>query len=281
MITAGTGLYAIIGNPVRHSLSPVIHNNVFKRMGFNAVYVAFEVSNLKEALAGIKALGIRGASITLPYKTDVVPFLSEVRGVAQRIKAVNTILQEDGRLIGYNTDCAGAIEALEERVSLNGKRVWLLGAGGASRAIGFGLRETGCEVIVVNRSFEKGESLAKELGCGFMPLSSLSLPEPDVLINATSVGMEPNEAVSPVPKTFLRRGMTVMDIVYRPLRTKLLAEAEEQGCRTIDGLEMLARQGAAQSEIWTGRRPGIDEIRKDLRKAIESPERITGGMNSR
>jgi shikimate dehydrogenase len=268
MIDSSTGLYGIIGKPVRHSLSPVIHNNAFKRIGWNAVYLAFEVSNLREALAGVRALGIRGASITLPYKTDVIPFLSEVRGAAARINAVNTIVHEEGRLIGYNTDASGAVEALEQRVDLSGKKVWLLGAGGTSRAIGYGLKQTGCDLTILNRSTEKGKGLAEELGCAFRPLSTLKEPEADVLINATSVGMFPSDGESPAPKTCLDRGMTVMDIVYWPLKTRLLREAEERGCRTIDGLEMLARQGAGQLEIWTGTKPEVGQIREDLLRTL-------------
>ena len=268
MIDSNTGLYGIIGNPVRHSLSPVIHNNAFKRMGLNAVYLAFEVNDLREALTGVRALGIRGASITFPYKTDVIAFLSEVRGAGAKINAVNTIVHEEGRLIGYNTDGSGAVEALEERVDLTGTKVWLLGAGATSRAIGYGLRDKGCELTIVNRSPEKGKELAEKLGCAFRPLSSLTEPGAEVLINATSVGMYPNSGESPVPKKCLGRGMTVMDIVYWPLRTRLLCEAEEQGCQTIDGLEMLARQGAGQVEIWTGTRPEIGQVKEDLLRAL-------------
>jgi shikimate dehydrogenase len=269
MIDSKTGLYGIIGNPVRHSLSPAIHNNAFRRMGWNAVYLAFEVKNLGEALAGFRALGIRGASITLPYKTAILPFLSEIRGAAVEIGAVNTILQREGKLIGYNTDGSGAVEAVEERVDLKGMRVWLLGAGGTSRAIGYALRKKGCDLTIFNRSAEKGKSLADELGCTFRPLSGLKEPGADVLINATSVGMAPLDGESPVPKTCLDRGMVVMDIVYWPLKTRLLLEAEERGCRTIDGLEMLARQGAGQLEIWTGAKPEIGQIRKDLKRALK------------
>jgi len=268
MIDAGTELYGVIGNPVRHSLSPVIHNNAFKRMGFNAAYLAFEVEHLEEAIRGIKGLGLRGISVTIPFKTRVIPFLDEIETVAEKIGAVNTIVNEGERLVGHNTDWRAALEILEEKVDLKKKKVLLLGAGGAARAIAFGLKEKGCEVTVVNRSREKAEILARELGFAFR--SSLSPAEADseVLINATSVGMYPPAAASPVPKDLLRKGMTVMDIVYQPLRTKLLQEAEEQGCQTIDGLEMLARQGAAQLELWTGMRPDILEIKNDLRRAL-------------
>jgi len=268
MINAQTQLYGVIGNPVRHSLSPVIHNGVFRRMGLNAVYLAFEVENLAEAISGIRGLGVRGLSVTIPFKTQAIPFLDEVEEVAGKIKAVNTITNEGGRLIGQNTDCCGALESLEEKIDLQDKQVLLLGAGGAARAIAFGLKGKGCQVFIRNRSLDKARALAEELGFVHLPLSSVEEMHPDVVINATSAGMHPNDTQSPLPKEFLKKGMTVMDIVYHPLQTKLLQEAEERGCQTIDGLEMLARQGAAQVQIWTGKKPDLEEIKKDLRRAL-------------
>jgi len=272
MTDARTQLYGVIGNPVRHSLSPILHNGAFRRMGLDALYLTFEVKNLREAVAGIRGLGIRGVSVTLPFKTDVIPFLDEIEGVAGKIKAVNTILNEGGRMIGYNTDWHGALEALEEKVDLSGKKVFLIGAGGAARAIGFGLKAKDCQVIILNRSAGRAKALSQELGCTHQPLSAVlkMKPEernPDVIINATSAGMTPHDAESPLPKEVLQEGMTVMDIVYRPLRTRFLREAEERGCLTIDGLEMLARQGVAQIEIWTGKRPDLEAVMEDLRRA--------------
>lgn len=268
MIDAQTQLYGIIGNPVRHSLSPMIHNGAFRRMGLNAVYLAFEVKDLKGAIDGMRKLGIRGMSVTIPFKMEVIPFLDEVEEVAKKIKAVNTLLHEQDRLTGYNTDWCGALEALEEKVDLRGKRVLLIGAGGAARAIGFALKTKDCEVIISNRTTDRASGLAKELRCAHHPLSSIENLETDVVINATSVGMHPYDQESPLPQKVLRRGMTVMDIVYKPLQTRLLREAEEAGCLTIDGLEMLSRQGAAQLEIWTGKRPDILEIKTDLHRAL-------------
>jgi shikimate dehydrogenase len=269
MIDAQTELYCVIGNPVSHSLSPIMHNAAFNRMGLNAVYLAFEVENLEEAIRGIRGLGIQGVSVILPFKNQVIPFLDELEAVAGKIKAVNTIQNKGGRLIGHNTDWRGAMETLEEEVDLKGKNVLLLGAGGAARAIGFGLKEKGSQVIISNRSPDKANELAKNLGFVYQPLLSIKEPKFDVIINATSVGMSPHDAETPLPKKLLKEGMVVMDIVYQPLKTKLLQEAEEQGCRTIDGLEMLARQGAGQLEIWTGRRPEINEVKEDLRRALE------------
>lgn len=268
MIDAHTRLYGVIGNPVRHSLSPVIHNGVFQRMGLNAAYLAFEVKSLAGALSGMRGLGIQGMSVTIPYKTRIIQLLDGLEEVAERIQAVNTISHQDGKLIGHNTDWLGAVESLEEKVDLTGRRVFLLGAGGAARAIAFGLRERGAEVVIFNRTLKRAADLARELHVDYRPLSSLGQMRGDVLVNATSVGMHPQEGASPVAKEVLREGMVVMDIVYQPLRTKLLQDADERGCHTIDGLEMLARQGAAQVEIWTGRKPGIKEIKEDLAEAL-------------
>jgi shikimate dehydrogenase len=272
MIDAQTQLYGVIGNPVRHSLSPIIHNGAFRRMGLNAVYLAFEVKDLKEAMIGIRRLGIRGVSVTIPFKTEVIPFLDKVEGVAREIKAVNTIANEGGELVGYNTDWRGALEALEEKVDLKGKKILLLGAGGAARAIGFALKTRDCEVIISNRTMDRGANLAKELMCIYQPPSSIEGLKADVIINATSVGMHPHDMESPFPKEVLKEGMTVMDMVYRPLRTKLLREAEAIGCLTINGLEMLSRQGAAQLEIWTGKRPEKGKIKEDLYQALHRKE---------
>ncbi len=273
MIDARTELYGVVGNPVDHSLSPLIHNGAFKKLGWNAVYLAFAVKNVEEALRGIRGLGVRGVSVTIPLKTEVVPFLDKVEGVAKKIGAVNTILNQGGKLIGYNTDCNGALEALEERMDLRGKRVVLLGAGGAARAIGFGLTERACQLVVVNRSRRKGEELSGKLGSDYLPLSSLARMktgelEADVIINATSLGMYPRDGETPVPKELLKKRMVVMDIVYQPLQTKLLREAKRRGCDTVNGLEMFVRQAAAQFEIWTGRRLEIGQIKKDLRRAL-------------
>jgi shikimate dehydrogenase len=274
MMDAQTELYGVIGNPVLHSLSPMIHNRAFKRLGWNAVYLAFEVKNLEDALRGIRGLGIKGVSVTIPFKTEVISFLDKVVGLAKKIGSVNTIVNRRGRLIGCNTDCDGALEALEEKIDLRGKRVVLIGAGGAARAIGFGLEERGCPLIVVNRSKERGQALRSELGCDYLPISSLVRMktgelEADVIINATSLGMYPREGRTPIPKELLKKGMVVMDIVYQPLQTKLLREAKEMGCVTVDGLEMLIRQGVAQFEIWTGKRLEIGQIKKDLRRVLK------------
>jgi shikimate dehydrogenase len=278
MVDGRTELYGIIGNPIRHSLSPMIHNRAFKRLNWNAVYLAFEVRNLGEAVRGVRGLGVRGVSVTMPFKTEVVPFLDKIEGLAKKIGAVNTIVNRRGKLIGYNTDCEGALEALEEKMDLKGKRVILLGAGGAARAIGFGLKQRACQLTIVNRTQNRGEGLSRELGSRYLPMSSLfemkeGELEAHLLINATSLGMVPRDGESPFPKKLLKKEMMVMDVVYEPLQTKLLRDAKAKGCLTINGLEMLVLQGAAQFEIWTGRRPEIKQMRRDLYEALEKKAR--------
>lgn len=226
------------------------------------------MENLEEAIRGIRGLGLRGVSVTIPYKTQILPYLDHIEGVVGEIRAVNTIVNEGGKMSDHNTDWHGALEALEEEGDLNGKKVILLGAGGAARTIGFGLKERGCQGVIFNRSQKRAEVLASELGWEYHPLSSFDEMDGDILVNATSVGMYPMASESPIPKEVLKEGMVVMEIVYQPLRTKLLREAEERGCRTIDGLEMLIRQGASQFQIWTGHKPDIQRIREDLYHAL-------------
>lgn len=269
MIDAYTQIYGIIGNPVRHTLSPVIHNGVFRRLRINAVYLAFEVRDLKKAIAGIRSLGIAGVSVTLPFKTEIIPFLDEMEEITQKIQAVNTLKNLNGKLVGYNTDWLGAMEALKQKSTLLGKKVLLLGAGGAARAIAYGLKKEGSEIFIYNRSPEKGERLAKEIGAIYLPdFSSIKKLDPQVIINATSVGMAPHDNHTPFPADLFQQGMVAMDIVYHPWRTKFLTEAEIKGCQTINGLEMLARQAAWQTEIWIGSKPDIISIKEDLQKVL-------------
>ncbi|MCW5202764.1 shikimate dehydrogenase [Desulfobulbus sp. US4] len=259
-IDGKTELYGIIGNPVRHSLSPAMHNAGFATMGMNWVYVPMEVSDIEQGIAGLRALGFRGVSVTVPHKEAVIPFLDEIDPVAEKIGAVNTLVfqkEKNGQVIlrGLNTDWLGANTALAERVNLQQSRVLVIGAGGSAKAVGFGLVQAGAEVIISNRTAETGKALADWLGCPFMPLEEVADVSADVLINTTSVGMEPDNEGIVVPPSLLSRFSVVMDIVYAPLETRLLREAKAAGCQTIDGLAMLLYQGAAQFKIWTGGKP--------------------------
>jgi shikimate dehydrogenase len=261
VITATTKLCAIIGNPIEHSLSPLIHNTAFKHLKLNYVFLAFEVEQLREAVMGIRALNLKGVSVTIPHKVEVMDYLDDIEEVAQRIGAVNTILNQEGRLLGYNTDCSGAIKALEEKIELRGKKVMLLGAGGAARAIAFGLKGKGADLTILNRTVKKAEVLASELNCQYGGLELVKSFKPDILINTTSLGMYPEVDDIPVRKEFLK-DMLVFDIVYNPLKTCLIREAEQNGCGSILGVEMFINQAALQFELWTGKKAPIDLMRE-------------------
>jgi shikimate dehydrogenase len=263
-----TGLYGVIGNPIGHSLSPIMHNAAFSQKGINAVFIAFETRDLDASIKGMKGLGIKGIGVTIPYKADVIPLLDELDDLAGRIRAANTIINRGGRLVGYNTDGIGALKALEERTELSGKRCIIVGAGGAARAIAYVLREKGIELTVANRSVERGRSLCRALGCRFINLEELSREKADILINTTPVGMEPGYGSCLVPERALRDDMVVMDIVYNPLETRLLTMARSRGCIIIDGLAMFVYQGAEQFRVWTGLEPPIDVMNEAVKKAL-------------
>lgn len=270
-INGRTALYGIIGNPVTHTLSPAMHNAAFAELGDNSVYLPFPVVDLEAGMIGLKALGVKGVSVTIPYKEAVIPLLDEIEAVARKIGAVNTlaIKDVDGKklLCGSNTDWVGANRALAEQVKLQGVSVVLLGAGGSARAIGFGLQHEGAKVVLCSRTESRGRALAAELGCLWHPLADADTLQGDVLVNATSVGMQPKIDVSPVPLAILARFQVVMDIVYAPMETRLLMEAKAAGCRVINGLEMLLYQGVAQFELWTGKTAPVELMRQRLYQA--------------
>ncbi|MBC8208657.1 MAG: shikimate dehydrogenase [Desulfobulbaceae bacterium] len=269
-ITGGTSLYGIVGNPVRHSLSPVMHNAAFQALGLNCVYVPLPTEDVAAAMTGLRALGIQGVSVTIPHKEAVISLLDEVDPLAMSIGAVNTIkaVEQKGRvaLLGSNTDWQGANQALLAVTDLAGKKVIILGAGGSARAIGFGLQQEGAQVILCSRTKSRGQSLAADLGCTWISLEQSQELAGDVLVNATSVGMN-DPQLSPVDASILDRFSVVMDIVYAPLITRLLQEAESAGCLVVNGLEMLLYQGVAQFELWTGQSAPVPVMRRALYQA--------------
>lgn len=280
-INGQTQLYGIIGNPVCHSLSPAMHNAAFAALGLNKVYVPLPAQDAGPALAGLIALGIRGASVTIPHKQAVLPFLASLDPVAEKIGAVNTLVIDERGIHGLNTDWLGANRALGEKMALNNSPVLLLGAGGSARAIGFGLLEAGARLTIASRSEEKGRSLARLLGCPWLSLAEIGKHQAHALVNATSVGMAPLDAETPVEARALANFKVVMDIVYSPLETRLLHQARQAGCTTIDGLAMLLYQGAAQFEAWTGRAAPLTIMRQSLLAGIgdkkNSQEKTAGG----
>ena len=254
---------AIIGDPVEHSLSPVMHNAAFKKLGLNLVYVAFTVTatELKTAILGARSLGLRGLNVTMPHKHAVMNYLDEVDATVKSIGAVNTVLCNKGELIGYNTDGSGALIALQENgVYLKEKKMILLGAGGAAKAIAYQASQDVDELVILNRTSAKAKQLVESLKHNGAKVKSRTLSfnvlkdelsTTDILINATSVGMHPDVGNSPVPSEFMRADLCVMDIIYNPLETKLVTDAKAAGAKVVSGIEMLIYQGAVAFEIWT------------------------------
>jgi shikimate dehydrogenase len=277
-INTATQFCGVIGNPIEHSLSPAIHNAAFQKLALNFVYLAWKVDRIGDAVRGLRALGnFRGASVTIPHKVAVLPFLDEVDTTARHIGAVNTIVAEEGQLLGMNTDATGALRALREgNAPLKGASVVIVGSGGAARAIAFALAAEaevrrlhllGIEVderrnLATDLRDKTGVSIEEEdLDEGRL---KNALPEARVLIHCTPVGMAPKIGRSCIPRKFLHRELIVMDVVYNPRETQLLIEARTAGCRTISGLEMFLYQAVAQFERWTGRSAPIQVMRAVL-----------------
>ncbi len=282
-----TKVCGIIGDPIEHTMSPLMHNAAFDRMGMDYLYVPFKVGkeDLGKAIEGMKALNMRGLNVTIPHKVAVIPFLDKLDPLAEKIGAVNTIVNEDGVLTGYNTDATGFLQALLERgTEPEGKNIVILGAGGASRAISFVLAERDAHLVILNRQLELdwAEELAHRLSQTFnQEVEALKLDEEnlamtldraDILVNATSVGMSPNISETPVPARLLKPGLVVFDIVYNPIKTRLLREAEAAGAKTINGVDMLVWQGASSVEMWTGLREPIELMREEAIKGLQTNE---------
>jgi shikimate dehydrogenase len=252
MIDGHTKIFGILGRPVAHSLSPVMHNAAFRHLGMNAVYVAFPVTDLARAVSGLRGLGIGGVSVTIPFKEEIIPLLDELDPRAAEIGAVNTVVNRDGSLIGSNTDWLGAVTALTAKIDLKTRHVLILGAGGASRAIAFGIVHKGGTVTLTDIDPDRAAALARDVRATAIPPEALETCPATILVNATPVGMIPEVDGIPINPDLLGRFDVVMDIVYQPLQTRLLREAQARGAATIDGLQMLIHQGAAQFELFTG-----------------------------
>jgi shikimate dehydrogenase len=282
-IDNNTRWFGVIGNPVEHSLSPAIHNAAFQKVGFNAVYLALRVESIGDALKGVRALGnASGFSVTIPHKMAAIPFLDEIEPTAKAIGAINTIVVEQGKLKGHNTDASGALQALREGGALlEGQRVLLLGSGGAARAVAFAL-VTGSNIpglTVLGVDDAERQKLVKDLRAKTaIPVEDATLsldmlrywiPHVRTLIHCTPVGMFPKGNESCVPHNLLRPELTVMDVVYNPRDTKLMLDAKAAGCRTIQGLEMFLNQAAQQFELWVNRPAPIDVMRTVLESRFQ------------
>ncbi|MES2459768.1 MAG: shikimate dehydrogenase [Armatimonadota bacterium] len=289
MIRGTTQIVGVWGWPVRHSASPPMHNAAFKALGLDWAYVPFAVApdRVGEAVAGIRALGLRGVNVTVPLKELVPPYLDSLTPRAARLGAVNTIINDDGHLTGDSTDGRGFLAALREADALPaaGTRAVVLGAGGSARAVADALRETGVSVTIANRTVARAREVADRLQSASEgpPIDVVSLDETSLrkalaaedvvlLVNTTSVGMHPQESeMPPVPMDALRPQMFVSDLIYNPPKTRLLAAAESRGCRTQNGLPMLVWQGALAFSAWTGvSSPPTDIMRTAVEAALQT-----------
>jgi len=269
----------LVGYPVEHSMSPAMHNAAFKALGLDAEYklAPVEPGQLGAFIEKLREGDVLGANVTIPHKVEVMRHLDQVDETANAIGAVNTVVHIDGRLTGYNTDATGGVKALtEEYGGLNGRNVTILGAGGASRAITYQISRVDCRVTVLNRSVEKARKLVDDL----RPTASAELRYgglnqlpgvivgTDALINTTPVGMSPKTSDSPVPEELLHDGLFIYDVIYNPIKTKLLKDAEAKGARTLSGVKMLVYQGAEAFRMWTGVEPPLDLMQRVVKEKL-------------
>lgn len=268
MVDAATQVYGVAGDPVCHSLSPVMMNAAFRRETVNAVFLTLHAKNLKDLLACVNDIPIRGLSVTMPYKQEIVEALSNSDPLTRQIGACNTVVRgQDGKLYGFNTDVAGIVAPLEQRMNLAGKRILIVGAGGAARAAAFGLKARGAEVFIVNRTPEKAQALARQAKAKYVKRADLPKLSFDVIVNATPVGMGTNRQ-SPLEEKELNASW-IFDLVYTPAETRLIKMARAKNLQVIPGLEMFVQQGARQFEIWTGKPAPIAEMAYVVTKALE------------
>ncbi len=264
----------IIGDPIDHSLSPIMYNAGYKALGIDNEYIFLKkqvkAGDTKLAIDEMRDKNYRGLTCTMPHKIEVMRYLNEIDEKAQKIGAVNTVVNDNGKLKGYNTDYIGIVNPLKKITGLKDKEVAVAGAGGASRAAIFGLGEEGANITIFNRTLEKAEELAKEFSCKAESMGNIEeVKDFDIIINATSVGMKPKDNLTPIPKKYLHKNQIIFDCVYNPLQTRLIKEAIDVGCKTILGIEMLLYQGVRQFEYYVSEKAPVEVIRAALLKCVK------------
>lgn len=279
-VKATTGIYGIFGHPVKHSLSPDMHNSAFNTLGLNSVYVAFDIDpeSIEEAARAIRVMGIRGINITIPHKQTIIPYLDEVSPDAKLTGAVNTVKNENGKLLGYNTDVGGFLRAIREDLDFSpeGNTLFLIGAGGAARAVLSAFCMNGGAVVYITDIIkDKALELANQFKANFQNITietveldnqnliEQKLNEADILVNASPAGMDGVGSLD-IPLTSLNKNAVVYDLVYKPPDTSLLKEAKQLGHKASGGLSMLLYQGAESFEIWTGENAPVEIMKKAL-----------------
>ncbi|MDO8481477.1 MAG: shikimate dehydrogenase [bacterium] len=247
-----TKLAAVIGNPVTHSMSPLIHNAIYAHESVDAVMLAFGNPSIEKLVGAIRTLPVHLVAITMPHKQSVIPLLDSISDDAREIGSVNTILNRDGKLFGFNTDLTGIAASLKD-VALKNKHVLIIGAGGVAQPIAYHLRKSGAKIFCHNRDPKQTKALCKKFGGTEVDAKTMASMPFDVIINATPVGMPPNTDASPIEKSLIRPNSFVFDVVYAPVETKLLRDAREQGARSISGLTMFVAQAIEQERLWLGK----------------------------
>jgi 3-dehydroquinate dehydratase/shikimate dehydrogenase len=274
-----TEVYAVIGDPIAQSLSPAVHNAAFRELGLNKVMVPLLIrdGSLHEAMEQLSWLGLKGFSVTIPHKEAVVPLLAQKDGAVDHTNSCNTVVVEDGKWTGYNTDYRAAMDALEAAMGgredpeispLLDKQVLVLGAGGVARSVAYGLARRGAGVTVCNRNAERSVKLAEEVGCRSVDWAGRAATIAQVVINCTPVGMHPDVDDTPMPPGGFKPGMLAFDTVYHPENTMFLKLAREHGCSTVSGVEMFVRQAAFQFKLYTGQEPPLDLMRDVLNRKL-------------
>jgi 3-dehydroquinate dehydratase/shikimate dehydrogenase len=279
-INAATKVYGVVGDPVGHSLSPLIHNAAFDSLGINAVYIPFRVPrlHLEEFIQQFDRLPVQGYSVTIPHKETAASLASERDAAVELTQAANTLVRrENGGFAAYNTDYQAARDSLAANLphlpdgtpgNLTGRSVLLLGAGGVARAVAHALHREGAVLSITNRTPERTQLLAEEVGCRAIDWAARHSVICDTLVNCTSVGMHPNVDESPIHPSLLKPGLVVMDSVYTPETTLLVKEARSRGCHVLTGVDMFVRQAALQFELFTGREPPLELMRKVVKHAL-------------
>jgi len=272
-IDDATEIYGVVGNPVAHSKIPLVFNDVFKHLAINARYVRLKTDDAAALRELASAMELRGFSVTIPHKQAVAGLVDEADEVVKGVGAANTVTVRDGRLLGANTDLPASMEAIKDAAvkkwshGIYGMRALVLGAGGVSRAIAWGLKREAARVVIANRTFERGKALAEELGVDFVRWESLADARAQIVVNGTSVGMAPKAEESPVDASLFKKDMVVMDTVYTPRNTTFLRDARAAGALGIDGVEMFLRQANLQFKLWRGRTIPT-EILKEFGKTL-------------
>ncbi len=276
-ITSHTKILCVIGHPIEHSMSPTMWNPALQELELDYIYIAFDVhpDNLKEAINGIKSLGIKGVNVTIPHKKAVIKYIDEVDPIALKIGAINTIKNEDGILKARNTDAGGAKKSLLDKgCEFSGKNILILGSGGVSRSIAYTLAESANKIVLTDIIEERAIAVANEIRSSMKvdiegKLSNKEtikdiINKVNILINATPIGMYPKVDETPISKELLHNDLYVFDVIYNPLETRLMRDAAEIGCETLGGLDMLVNQGILAFEWWLNKKPNKDLMKNKI-----------------